>query len=398
MTRCRILSLPAAALASVLCLSGCGGDDPSVPPAPAGWQETYGGVSLDYAQSVKQTSDGGYIIAGRQIHPLADATAAFLLKLDAAGDTLWSRIIDAPPGVAGKSVMQTADGGYLLLADYGPTTFSPNRQFWLIKTDGAGNTVWDVLKGYNDCQEEPSEVQPTSDGGYIVIGTTDRGGHDHDIWLVKTGPGGETHWYAEKGYDDANEYGGSIQQTTDGGYLLAGTTYRGSDGRIWLVKLFANGSTHWFKTLPTTVATTAVAIRRTADGAYVVMGYVRGGNHQLIQLFKYDETGNQLWATPNEGWGYYWGAELQETADGGLIVAGSRQKAEDDTADFCLVRFGATGTTLWERTFDLADDWCNSGRQTADGGYVLCGFTRRPGVAWDTDVLLIKTDANGDVD
>jgi hypothetical protein len=349
---------------------------------------------VETGQSVKQTRDGGYIITGWSVSPTSDKEDILLFKTDAVGDSLWATTIATPHGAIGKSVLQTSDGGYLVLADYSP--LGPNREFWLVKTDSTGNTEWNQWKGYNDRQEWPSEIQPTSDGGYILIGTTDRGGEDLDIWLVKTGPTGDTSWYTEKGYDSCNEVGASVQQTADGGYLVAGTSYCATDSRIWLVKIYANGSNHWYKTVETTEPAEAIAIRKTTDNAYVIMADVRGSGNHLIYLFKYDEAGNELWRKANDASGYFWGAEVQQTTDGGFMIAGSEQVV--GSIDFCLIKLDPTGTTLWTKTYDSKYDWCLSGLQTGDGGYILCGYTMTAGVDGSRDVFLVKTDSDGNVE
>jgi len=398
MTRPMILSLAAALLAAALFLAGCGDDGPtsaSDNSDPAGWEKSYGGPGMESGLSVKQTTDDGYIITGWSRAPESDKEDILLLKTDELGDTMWAKTIAAPNGAVGKSVLQTPDGGYLILADYSP--LGSNREFWIIKTDADGNMEWNQWKGYNDRKEEPSEMRPTSDGGYILVGTTDRGGHDLDIWLVKIYANGNTNWYTEKGYDSENEIGVSVQQTEDGGFLIAAvTTECTSYSCIWLVKTYADGSTHWYKTVDTVEPAAPVSIQKTNDGAYVLMAEVWGSGKHLIYLFKYDESGNELWRESNDVPGHYYGGEVQQTADGQFMIAGSTETS--GLLDFCLIKLDSTGNTVLTKTFDSAYDWCFSGGQTTDGGYILCGFTKQLGDDWSTDVFLVKTDADGNVE
>jgi len=396
MPTCKICSLTAAVLASALFLAGCGNDDsagPEVPQVPAGWARSYSINVWAAGMSVKQTSDGGYVIAGWS-GPSEASADVLLLKTNAAGDSLWARTIDAPTWATGVSVLQTSDGGYLVLADYHGNT----GEFWLIKTDSNGNMVWNQFKGYSDRDEAASEIQQTSDGGYILIGTTNLGGGDFDIWLVKTGPNGETQWNTEKGFDDRQESGASIQQTADGGYLMVGTTYGGGYGHrnIWLVKTYADGATHWYKTFGLGGEAQAHAIRKTTDGAYIIMVDVALSEQRVIALFKCDDAGNSPGAVPNDGSGDFWGGDVQQTKDGGFMVAGTRRLDASSGGDFCLIKFGGTGNTLWTKTFGSGDDDCHSGQQTADGGYILCGSTATPGVE-GCRVLLVKTDPDGNI-
>ncbi len=391
MCRHWVFSLTAAALASALFLAGCGKDDPTNAQIPVGWSRSYSINVWASGNSVSRTGDGGYIIAG-WTGPSENSRDVLLLKTNATGDSLWAKTIDAPAWAVGVSVLQALDGGYVVLADYQGNS----REFWLIKTDPNGNMVWNQFKGYGDRDEVASEVQQTADGGYILIGTTNLGGGDFDIWVVKTGPNGETQWYQEKGFSDRQEFGASIQQTADGGYLMLGTTYGSGTGHNpWLVKTYANGATHWYQTVALGESQSH-AIRKTSDGAFVVMADVTLGEQQVIALFKCDDAGNKPWADSNEGAGNFWGGEVQQTRDGGFMVAGTR-RLDSSGGDFCLIKFGEAGNTLWTKTFGSGDDDCRSGAQTADGGYILCGSTATPGVP-GCRVFLVKTDANGNME
>lgn len=138
MTRCRIRLLMTAALASALLLGGCGEDDPVRPRPSAGWVKTYRIDAFSAGLSVKQTADGGFIVAG-WAGPATDDAGVLLLKTDAAGDSLWARTIDAPNWAAGGSVLQTADGGYILCGTTG-TPGGGGNLVLLVKTDPNGDT------------------------------------------------------------------------------------------------------------------------------------------------------------------------------------------------------------------------------------------------------------------
>lgn len=391
----RTWSLIAVVLVSVLFLAGCGDDEkdsPTRPQVPAGWEKTYRINAWSAGASIKQTSDGGYIVTGSS-GPNFDSADVLLLRISAAGDSLWAKTFDTPCWAAGVSVLQTSDGGYLVLADY----HGNSGEFWLIKTDTNGNMEWNQFKGYSDRDEVPSEVQPTSDGGYILIGTTNLGGGDYDSWLVEIGPNGENHWNRTKGYSNRQESGASVQQTSDGGYLLVGTTYGTGSGYhdLWLVKTYANGDTHWHRTINAGADARGNAICRTAEGAYVFIGDIASDERRFIGIICYDEAGNQLWGELLDGSGDFWGSDVHQTTDGGFMVAGSQQLDAGGPRDFCLIKFDGAGETLWTKTFGSGeDDVCHAGQQTSDGGYILCGSAPPPGGA-ERRVFLVKTDRNG---
>jgi hypothetical protein len=384
----RIVSLVATVLAATCFLAGCGKDDPKDPTVPetppAGWEKQYRIHHWSYGTSVKQTTDGGYIVTGWTQITGDTGRMVMLLKTDAEGNLLWQIEFPALSLASGVSVLEAADGGYLVLADY----HGNSREFWIIKTDSRGQMLWNQFRGYGDRNESAQQARPAADGGYLLFGSTDRGGADWDYWVVKIGPNGESRWHTEKGYDGCNEFASSLEQTADGGYLLVGTTDCSGD-RIWLVKLFADLSNHWLRTVNTGVAAYGRASCRTVDNAHVIMGEVGEGDQRLVCLFKYDEAGNELWRTIHPGPGYFWRGQVQQTSDGGFMVATTKQPNATTGGDFCLITFDETGNTLWEKTF--GSGICEAGEQTADGGYILCGNN-------GPYVYLVKTDQDGNTE
>jgi hypothetical protein len=188
------------------------------------WSKTFGDTFQDCGFCVRQTADGGYIVAGlsesQTVPPNVDENA-YLLKIDASGNKQWSRSfgLEWPDGATG--VEQTADGGYVLAGytrSYGEGDFNA----WLIKTDADGNAQWEAAYGGNSW-ELAKGVQQASDGGYIVVGTTTSFGAWKQAWLIKTDAVGTQEWSKTFG-GDADEWGLAVQQTSDGGYILAGKT------------------------------------------------------------------------------------------------------------------------------------------------------------------------------
>jgi predicted outer membrane repeat protein len=186
------------------------------------WNETFGGFQEDIAYSVRQTTDGGYILAGRTYSFGAGDSDFLLVKADPNGNEQWSRTFGGSDYDYACSVRQTTDGGYILIGtteSFGTGAYD----FWLIKTDQNGNELWNkTFGGYH--LEFAHSVQQTKDGGYILAGgTRSFGTGDSDFWLVKTDPNGNELWNRTFGsYEYDSAY--SVQQTTDGGYILAGST------------------------------------------------------------------------------------------------------------------------------------------------------------------------------
>jgi hypothetical protein len=204
------------------------------------WTRTYGGTSADYGRSVQQTTDGGYIIAGGTWSYSAGKADVYLIKTNASGDTMWTRTYGGTDGDWSNSVQQTSDGGYIVVGQ--TESYDEDGDVYLIKTNASGDTLWTRAYGGTDLDEVYS-VQQTTDGGYIVAGETGfYGEEDGDVYLIKTNSLGDKTWTKTYGGTD-DDWGNSVQQTTDGGYIVAGvTTSSGSGGSdVYLIKLKPEG-------------------------------------------------------------------------------------------------------------------------------------------------------------
>ena len=204
------------------------------------WDRTFGGASADSASSVQQTSDGGYIIGGTTHSYGAGNSDAWLIKTDSSGNMIWDKTFGGTDYDYAVSVQQTNDGGYVIAgktSSYG----AGNSDAWLIKTDSSGNMIWDKTFG-GDSYDSASSVQQTSDGGYIIAGDTQSYGPGKPAaWLIKTDSSGNMIWDKTFGGADSN-YAKSVKQTSDGGYIIAGFTSSYSTALppgfdVWLIKV-----------------------------------------------------------------------------------------------------------------------------------------------------------------
>jgi hypothetical protein len=204
--------------------------------------KTYGGTGYDHAFSVQQTSDGGYIVAGVTYSFGAGNEDIILIKTDANGNIIWAKTYGGTDNDRVYSVQQTSDGGYILAG--GKYSFGGSWvDIFLIKTDASGNVQWAKTYGGTSWYEAYS-VQQTSDGGYIVTGyTLSFGAGNLDIFLIKTDANGNIIWAKTYGGTD-DDHASSVQQTSDGGYIVTGITYSFGAGSadIFLIKTDANGN------------------------------------------------------------------------------------------------------------------------------------------------------------
>ncbi|MCJ7445886.1 MAG: hypothetical protein MUO26_15425 [Methanotrichaceae archaeon] len=200
------------------------------------WQETFGKSGNEDSRSVWQTSDGGYILTGNTNSYGNGLYDVWLIKTNDAGIEQWNKTFGETGNDLGYSVQETDDMGYIIA---GVKSYQPSGEdVWLIKTDSAGNKIWDRTFG-GTAQDRGYSVQQTRDGGYVVAGqTSSYGAGGADVWVIQTDPSGRELWNKTVGGDDSDS-GRSVQQTRDGGYVIAGNTasYGAGGGDAWLIKL-----------------------------------------------------------------------------------------------------------------------------------------------------------------
>jgi len=211
------------------------------------WQKTFGGNNEDYAYSIQQTTDGGYIVAGYTRSLGAGKYDVYVLKLNSDGNLAWQKTFGGSVEDYAYSIQQTTDGGYIV-AGYTISFGYGNRNAYVLKLNSDGNLAWQKTFSVSGNAESYS-IQQTTDGGYIVAGKESLyklGNYNYDVYIVKLDSNGESVWqrtYGGNNYDEAY----SIQQTTDGGYIVAGYTRSfGSPDYydVYILKLDSNGELH----------------------------------------------------------------------------------------------------------------------------------------------------------
>jgi hypothetical protein len=262
------------------------------------WEKTFGGHNSDEGHSVIQTKDGGYLIVGDTTSFGSGASDVYLIKTDENGNEGWEKTFGGKGSDAGNSVIQTKDGGYLIVGT--TSSFGSGAcDVYLIKTDDKGNKVWERTFGGKKDDVGHSVIQ-TKDGGYLIVGTTNSFGEgelDYDIYLIKTDSNGNKIWektFGGKGWEE----GYSVIETMDGGYLIAGSTESSGAGKadVYLIKTDDKGNKVWGKTFGGKGLDEGKAVIQTKDGGYLIVGnttsFGSGEYDYDIYLIKTDSKGN----------------------------------------------------------------------------------------------------------
>ncbi|MBI3190812.1 PQQ-binding-like beta-propeller repeat protein [archaeon] len=403
----------------------------------------------DYLDVVKQTSDGGYVVLGTREYGdlmgyagmlesdtllmkidetdrlrlpayeqvsretrLSTATEVEQLTVTGKG---WAKMFGGNLSNRGYSVQQTSDGGYILagMINYGvtapsglnETTILGQYDVYLVKTDANGNKVWEKSYGGNRFEGGLS-VQQTSDGGYIVLGIKE------DLaYLIKTDAYGNMLWDKALG-ENYGDMGFSLLQTSDSGYIIVGTTQshgatpcsvkepeKGTSADVYVIKTDADGNKLWEKAIGGPRLDVGYSVQQTSDGNYIITGMTTSFSERGVEdvyLLEIDTNGNKLWEKAIGGNKSEIGYSVQQTDDGGYIIVGQTVytlKAGDGgyarQSDVYLIKTDANGNIIWEKTFGgNMMDRGYSVQQTSDSGYIITGDT-------DGYLYLFKTDANG---
>jgi len=322
------------------------------------WNATFGGTSSDQGNSVQQTSDGGYIIAGRTGSYGAGNEDVWLVKTDSDGIEQWNKTFGGTGTNIdkGKSVLQASDGGYVI-AGYTSTYGAGNEDVWLVKTDSNGIEQWNKTFG-GSTQDRGYSVNQTSDGGYIITGSTSSYSPTMNpyAWLLKTDSNGIEQWNKTFGGPGADgDEGKSVRQTSDGGYIIAGRTrvsifLVGHRYNVWLIKTDSNGIEQWNKVFGVEATEDGgESVQQTSDGGYIIAGYTGsyGAGGSDVWLIKTDSNGIEQWNKTFGGTGGDEGYSVQQTSDGGYIIAGYTGSYGAGSSDVWLVK--VAGGPIWTR-------------------------------------------------
>lgn len=384
---------------------------------PLEWQRSIGGSTSDQGLDIRQTSDGGFVIAGNTSSNDGDVVYnhggfdCWVVKLNAVGNLNWQRTYGGAGDETVSTIQQGPDGGYIAAGstnsqDGDVMGSHGNYDAWVIRLNSFGDLLWQVALGGTD-SDGASSIAMTDDGGYIIAGSTysnDDGVPGNqgsaDYWVVKLDSIGVIEWQRTlggSGHDSATD----IKPTVDGGYILTGSSTsmdgdvvntHGSD-EVWVIKLDSLGNMNWQHPLGGSSLDQGSAIIQSTDGGYVAVGEARSddgdvsGNHGFVDawIVKLSDTGETQWQKCLGGSDFETAQSVLEMGDGGYFVLGSARSNDGDVSgnqggqqgDYWAVRLDSEGELLWQKCLGGSNsDLGRVARQTSDGGYVLVGSSK----------------------
>lgn len=360
------------------------------------WEKTIGGDYSDTGYFVQQTTDGGYVIVGTTASYGSGGPKVYLLKINDNGTVKWSKTYGDAPVDYGISGQQTTDGGYIITGGTKPEG-AAYPDVYLLKTDSDGTMQWSRSFG-GDYFDVGHSVQQTTDGGYIIAGITESfGAGANDVYLIKTNANGIQQWDNFFG-GPQSERGRSVRQTTDGGYIVTGSmTTPSGDQNIYLFKADSDGDLEGSTDLGGTEDDYGNAVLQTPDGGYLVLGTTEsyGSGESDVYLVKTTYNGIPEWQKTYGGVGNETGNSIQFTQDGGYIIVGSTDSFGSGGVDVYLIKTDASGNKEWSTTFGgEGNDPGYWGEQTSDGGFIITGEYGTSGSVLP-DVYYIRTDKKG---
>ena len=350
------------------------------------WTSVIGGIADDEFYCATPTTDGGYICSGSTLTNSAGDDDLFPVKTDAAGNPVWQLTLGGTLEDDGGTVFQTPDGGYIVCGStesYG----AGEEDIWLVKVNASGGTVWTRTYGGTG-DDTGGAMARASDGGFVLSGyTTSFGAGAGDVYLVKVNASGDTVWTRTYGSAAYSEGGAGIMPTPDGGFIVACYTDELMPNIYvahYLLKVDANGNEQWHRVHQAGVIGYVYSAIPTSDGGYFSSGFSQespGSPLGKIYALKTDASGQEVWHRfIGDSINIYYGLGAVQTTDGSYLITGQKVAyTMPPTSSFLVLKLGATGNILYEYTLPYTRQRVGySIVPTNDGNYIIAGLANMP--------------------
>lgn len=342
------------------------------------WQKAYGGDDQDIAYDLKNTSDGGLILAGYSNSNSGDVTGnhgardIWIVKISSTGETLWKKVYGGSGDEMLSSINETVDQGYIFTgystsADGDLTNNHGETDLWVVKLDSVGNIEWQKSFG-GENHDAGNSVYQTSDGGYIIGGITgsNLSSIPYSGWIIKLDSTGNIQW--ENIYD-ADPFEKSIfsVQQNNGNYFFIGEASTGEmpGSDAWIGKLNENGELLWEKFYGGSDVDILNSFQFTTDNGMILGGWTYSSDGDIPEnkgqtdfwVLKLDENGNKEWSKTYGGSDYDDASDIIQTTGGGYLIAGNTSSNDGDVTELngetaaWLVKLDSSGNLEWQKTY-----------------------------------------------
>jgi uncharacterized repeat protein (TIGR01451 family) len=367
-----------------------------------GWEVTFGGNSEDFGFSILQTIDEGFVAAGYSESFGSDGDFdIYLVRTDVDGTLVWQYTYDEGYIEQANDIIQLPDGSFLVIGkanDVDGTAAGTPSQVYLMRINARGGLVWSRRYGNNGLAQSGRKIIRTTDGGYMVIGSTQRTvGGDNDILLLKLDSNADEVWREVYGtpYTDAGQ--GIVE--VPGGYVFAANVKDGqsSDNDVAIYRVNNTGGLVSLNVYGDLSDNEDVSdLIKTQDGNVLLVG--SSDNFNNAYIIKSDFNGDTLW-TREITVGPF-GNELKaviEQEDGSIVATGLTAR-NTSTLSILLLKMTADGDVIWQRSLgeEFSDNRFGEGiAQAADGGLVITGYSSQSGQVFINDLTIVKVDGEG---
>ncbi|ADL11812.1 flagellin [Acetohalobium arabaticum] len=353
----------------------------------------------DSASSIRQTSDGGYIVAGTKTSNFGDKDGT-IIKLDADGNKEWEQLVGneySQEEISNLEIEQDGSGDYIISG-------TKNNQLWATKLNSDGTKKWSqTYDGF-----EATDIKEDNNGNYIISGTKTSTDGDEDMTILNVDPtDGSKNW--QHNFGGGDDWVGNVQETSDGGYILSGTkTSNDGDKDALVLKLDSTGDISWEQKIKeNNLDEEGITATESDEGGYILSATketVDGDTDVWIR--KLNDDGSKDWDKAFGGDNDETAGNIQQTDDGGYIVSGT-QVTDDGDKDVYAVKLDETGTKEWDTSTvsigGSGDEEANHIQQTIDGGYIIAGQSDSTDIPNNSnhggdDLLLAKLDKDGNLE
>ncbi len=307
------------------------------------WEKTFGGSSDDDGEFIIEDTDGSFFLSGETRSKGAGRGDFWVIKTDPDGNVIWDRTFGGEENEIPRSMIRATDGGFAII---GNTTANDVSDIWLVRISNLGNIIWSEMYGRAGFDAAGSVTESANEGFVLSGSSTALAPERTSGWLIRVGSSGDTVWsnfYGDRGNDRFITH----ISTEDGGIAAIGSSGEvgSSEADIWLVRTDGEGSLLWEKRYGGSEREFGNSLIQLEDGGFVLVGGTRskGNGSNDVWVIRTDANGEIIWDKTYGGVENDFAEDVIRTADGGLAIAGDTETNSAGSADFWFIKTDAEG-------------------------------------------------------